>query len=82
MPESLKRKTKESEIIKFMRKNWMLLIAIVYVLSPIDFLPDVLPLLGFGDDIFVMLFTLYLRWQQHRSDSLKDNVIEGEVLEN
>ncbi|GAA4833585.1 YkvA family protein [Saccharopolyspora rosea] len=29
------------------------LLAVVYVVSPIDFIPDFLPLLGFGDDIGV-----------------------------
>ncbi|MER7081170.1 YkvA family protein, partial [Saccharopolyspora kobensis] len=38
------------------------LIAVVYMISPIDFIPDFLPLLGIGDDIGVgawLLTSLY-----------------------
>ena len=36
--------------------------ALVYVLSPLDFIPDVIPLFGFADDIFV-LRTLFKHFQ-------------------
>lgn len=38
------------------------LLALVYVVSPVDFIPDFLPLLGIGDDIGVgtwLLTSLY-----------------------
>lgn len=35
-------------------------LAIVYVLSPIDILSDFIPLLGQIDDAFILLFCLYL----------------------
>ena len=38
--------------------------AVVYVLSPLDVVPDVLPLLGEIDDLAVILFALtgFVRW--------------------
>jgi len=35
-------------------------LAIVYVLSPIDILSDFIPLLGQIDDAFILLFCIYL----------------------
>lgn len=52
-------------IIKLMldkRVPWKLklipLAGIIYVLSPWDFLPDMIPLLGWIDDIFILIGTL------------------------
>ena len=34
--------------------SWVFLIlAIIYILSPIDIIPDLIPVLGFGDDFIV-----------------------------
>jgi len=34
------------------------LIAVLYVISPIDFIPDIIPLIGWVDDVFVGIFGL------------------------
>ncbi len=36
----------------------MLILAAVYVLSPIDFIPDILPVIGWIDDVAVILITI------------------------
>ena len=36
-----------------------ILLAIIYVLSPIDFLPDIIPILGWIDDLFALGFVGY-----------------------
>lgn len=61
---------------------WGLLCAI-YFLSPIDALPDVLPLLGFADDGAFIVFVLLLIHQDlnnFRQLQQQDNIIEAEVL--
>jgi uncharacterized membrane protein YkvA (DUF1232 family) len=41
------------------RKNILLMIAgILYFLNPLDLIPDIIPILGFGDDAAVLLFVL------------------------
>jgi uncharacterized membrane protein YkvA (DUF1232 family) len=34
---------------------WMALAALAYVVSPVDLVPDLVPVLGFGDDAMVLL---------------------------
>ncbi len=56
-----------------------------YFLAPIDFLPDVLPMLGIADDGAFIIFVLTLlhkdlvAFRQTQQD--KENVIEAEVVE-
>lgn len=64
---------------KFLRKNWTLVLAIAYLLSPIDFIPDVLPVFGFSDDILLLIATLIYRYIKFR-DAKNDEVIEGEIV--
>ena len=63
-----------------MKKNWFLVVALIYLLSPVDFIPDVIPALGASDDVLVLLATLFIKYRQHVKNK-KDTVIEGEVVE-
>ena len=62
---------------------WMIL-CLVYFLSPIDFIPDFLPLLGIADDgAFVMLVLLRLHedLSKFRAQQKKqEQIIEAEVI--
>ena len=64
----------------FLKKNWFLVVALIYLLSPVDFIPDVIPALGASDDVLVLLATLFIKYRQHVKNK-KDTVIEGEVVE-
>ncbi len=63
---------------------WALLCG-VYFLSPIDVLPDVVPLLGFADDGAFVVFVLLLvhqdleKFRQHTQD--QENIIEAEIID-
>ncbi len=57
----------------------------VYFLSPIDLLPDILPILGFADDGAFILFVLLLihqdlnNFRQHQQQ--QNTIIEAEVID-
>jgi uncharacterized membrane protein YkvA (DUF1232 family) len=53
----------------FLKKNWMVIVALVYLLSPVDFIPDVLPVLGASDDVLVLLATLFIKWRQRHGNA-------------
>jgi uncharacterized membrane protein YkvA (DUF1232 family) len=50
------------QLKQFFRKNWMLVLSFVYILSPIDLIPgDMATGIGLIDDLVVLIFTtLYL----------------------
>jgi len=46
----------------FLRENWLLLLAIAYLIFPIDAIPDIVPIGGLGDDAFLIALELGRRW--------------------
>ena len=55
------------------------LLAILYVFSPVDLIPDVVPLLGWMDDVGVVAFVAayYIRQiGQHRAKALPDRTAQ------
>ena len=63
--------------MKFLEKidnNWnkffailLIIVAVVYDISPIDFIPDVAPIMGWADDIvatFIALINAYINWRR------------------
>ena len=63
----------------FLRENWLLVLALIYVLSPIDFIPDALLPVGFGDDLLVLLATLAKKYWDNKRNK-EDSIIEGEII--
>lgn len=61
-----------------------LVIFVIYFVSPIDALPDVLPLLGFADDGAFLVFVLLLlhkelnNFRQYQKQT--KNIIEAEIV--
>ena len=63
---------------------WVLLCC-VYFLSPIDLLPDILPVLGFADDGAFIVFVLLLIHQDlnnfRQAQQPREDIIEAEVVD-
>ncbi len=69
----------------FLRNNWLLIIALIYLFLPIDLIPDALPVLGTLDDSFLIIINLiqkYIAWkEQGQGDGIKGDIKEGEIVE-
>ena len=50
---------------------------LVYILSPIDFMPDIIPILGWLDDIIAVVVTLTLFLLSIPSDILREHLGGG-----
>ena len=72
-------------------KNYILIIvAAIYILSPIDLIPDSLLLIGIGDDLLVTILVFLKIYLKKKRDSQRleevelsesEKVLEGELLE-
>lgn len=72
-------KTKKS----FLAQHWLLLVAIIYLLLPVDLVPDTIPVLGLLDDAGVLLIQLlqeYNKWRRE-SEVERESTPEGEIKE-
>lgn len=58
---------------KFIKENWVLFASLIYILIPIDFLPDFV--LGFGliDDLSVVLVSLVIQLYKYSSSKKWSN---------
>lgn len=52
----------------FFKKNWIYLVAIVYILLPVDLIPDAVPILGGVDDSTVVILGLIKQYVDYRKD--------------
>lgn len=74
---------KPQNLKEFLIKNWKIILAIVYVLSPLDFVPDGIPLFGLSDDLIVLILMLLWQYISYRRDLAKvkkGDVVEGEIV--
>lgn len=51
---------------KFIKKNWLLILSLIYIISPIDFIPELfLGPLGLIDDMGLIIVLLIVAAYQH-----------------
>jgi Uncharacterized conserved protein len=51
---------KKMFLLRNPRYSWLIVLAsLVYLLSPLDLLPDIFPLLGQADDLTLLVFLIY-----------------------
>ena len=55
------------------KKTILVLLTVLYIISPLDIIPDFIPVLGQADDLGVILFTLLALLAGRKKDSLRDS---------
>jgi len=71
----------------FLSRNWLLIVAIIYLILPFDLIPDAIPVLGSLDDTALLIINLiqkYILWRRENEQAesrTKGNVKEGEIVE-
>jgi uncharacterized membrane protein YkvA (DUF1232 family) len=71
MVKLLGRLLKDSRVPK--AEKALFLAAIVYVISPLDFIPDVFPFIGQVDDVYVVALTLIRLISRTNEDVVREN---------
>jgi uncharacterized membrane protein YkvA (DUF1232 family) len=64
---------------KFIKENWLLIIAILYLIFPLDLIPDIIPVIGMADDTALLVVELIRRIVSKKNSSSKE-IIEGEIV--
>ena len=54
---------KDGALIYSSNRQWLLALAVVYLLSPIDLIPDFVPVLGQLDDLVVVGVLVWIAWK-------------------
>ena len=52
--------------------RWMLSLAVIYALSPVDLIPDFIPVLGYVDDLLVLPLLLWLAMRLMPEDLIQE----------
>ena len=77
--------TNKVKILRFIKKHWKLILALAYLISPIDLIPDVLMPIGYTEDILVVVAAVleYLvkRKKDKRTTSSRGKIYEGEIVD-
>ena len=50
----------------FLKENWFLVLTVLYVLSPIDIIPDQIPLIGQTDDAMLVFVELIRKYSEYK----------------
>ncbi|MBN2100520.1 DUF1232 domain-containing protein [Candidatus Dojkabacteria bacterium] len=59
-------KNRKSKFGSFMKENWPSILALIYIISPIDFIPEAFaPIVGSADDAVVLILEIARRWYLH-----------------
>lgn len=66
---------------RFFKENWILIISLLYILSPFDFIPEMfLGPIGIIDDSAIVIFLLIQAILKHFRKGKSSDIIEGEEI--
>lgn len=59
---------------KFIKKYWLFIVAIIYILIPVDLIPDVIPFMGGLDDSTLVILGVIREYLQNRKKKESNGV--------
>jgi uncharacterized membrane protein YkvA (DUF1232 family) len=63
-----------NQIKKFLKKHWLLILGLIYIVSPLDLLPEaIFPGVGYVDDAFVLGLELVTEYYRRQKESGEKN---------
>ena len=57
----------------FLKRYWIFLVAVIYILIPTDLIPDIVPILGGLDDSLIVVLGLIKRYVEYRKEIREEN---------
>lgn len=54
---------------KFLRKNWLIILSVIYIISPIDLIPDYIIGLGLADDLTIAIANILIAMAKNKRNS-------------
>lgn len=54
----MENEQKQNKFVQLIKKRWFLILAIIYLIAPVDLIPDVIPIFGKVDDATLLLVDL------------------------
>lgn len=67
----MKEGSGKSTFMDFLKDNWLIVVVLLYVFIPIDFIPDRLPLIGNLDDTSLILVEAVRRYADYKKTKKK-----------
>ncbi len=58
---------KPKDKYKFIKIVGIIAFAFFYDLSPIDFIPDIIPILGWGDDLLITILSIIYAYRKNKN---------------
>jgi uncharacterized membrane protein YkvA (DUF1232 family) len=58
----------------FIKKYWIFFVAVIYILLPVDLIPDVIPIFGGIDDSSLVILGLIKQYLEYRKKKEKNGV--------
>lgn len=78
-------KNKLVKIRSFIKKYWKPILVVVYLISPIDIIPDVLLPLGYTDDVLLILSLILKYFLESKKSSIQfdaeSQTVDGEIVD-
>ncbi|MEA3356890.1 MAG: YkvA family protein [Patescibacteria group bacterium] len=65
----MKKKNTDPSFKQFLKENYVTVLVLLYIFSPIDLIPDILPF-GESDDFVLAVIEIFSRWKEYKKSKM------------